>query len=326
VEALPGGATPTTYANLDRQLTQITRPDSQTIDFGYDAGGRASTVTIPGGQIGYGYDATTGNLSSVTGPYASTDSLMFGYDGSLLTDVAWSGQVAGALSATYDDDFRVTQTTVNGGSAVTFGYDEDGLLDQAGALAIARDPGNGLIDSTTLGAVTTSRIYNGFGEWSEYAAEVSSTDVFRATYARDGVGRITQIVETVQGTTRVLDYGYDPAGRLEEVMTDSVVTATYTYDANGNRLQVARPGGTETGTYDAQDRLLTYGTAEHNAARLKFESREDTDVALIAAEDPKWVAEEWVARGEDRPFNLEVFSITGVLDREVPRRRMSVFL
>ena len=193
-----------------------------------------------------------------------TDSLTFGYDGSLLTDVTWSGAVAGSLAATYDDDFRVTQTTVNGGSAVTFGYDEDGLRDQAGALAIAREPGNGLIDSTTLGSVTTSRAYNGFGEFDEYAAQVSSSDVFRTTYTRDGVGRITQIVETVQGTTRVLDYGYDLAGRLDEVMTDSVVTATYTYDANGNRLQVARPGGTETGTYDAQDRLLTYGTASYS--------------------------------------------------------------
>ena len=34
----------------------------------------------------------------------------------------------------------------------------------------------------------------------------------------------------------------------------------YSYDSNGNRLSVARPGGTETGTYDDQDRLTTYGT------------------------------------------------------------------
>lgn len=66
--------------------------------------------------------------------------------------------------------------------------------------------------------------------------------------------------------------------------------------------------------------------AEHNAARLKFESREDTDVALISAEDLKWVADEWVARGEDHPFNLEVFNITGILDRDVLRRRMGMFL
>lgn len=66
--------------------------------------------------------------------------------------------------------------------------------------------------------------------------------------------------------------------------------------------------------------------AEHNAARLKFESREDTDVALIAAEDLKWVAEDWVARGEEHPFNLEVFNITGVLNRDILRRRMEMFL
>ncbi|MBF0292445.1 MAG: RHS repeat protein, partial [Nitrospinae bacterium] len=35
------GTTSTTYAyNLDKQLTRITRPDGQTIDYGYDTAGR----------------------------------------------------------------------------------------------------------------------------------------------------------------------------------------------------------------------------------------------------------------------------------------------
>ena len=39
------------------------------------------------------------------------------------------------------------------------------------------------------------------------------------------------------------------------------VTATYSYDANGNRLSKSGPGINETGTYDAQDRMLSYGGA-----------------------------------------------------------------
>jgi len=36
--------------NLDKQLTQITRPDGQTVDLGYDTGGRLSTVTTVQGD------------------------------------------------------------------------------------------------------------------------------------------------------------------------------------------------------------------------------------------------------------------------------------
>ena len=58
------------------------------------------------------------------------------------------------------------------------------------------------------------------------------------------------------------DYGYDTAGRL----TTSTLTTpggswttTYTYDANDNRLSKVGQFGSETGTYDAQDRMTAYG-------------------------------------------------------------------
>ncbi|SLM48601.1 protein of unknown function [Nitrospira japonica] len=40
--------------------------------------------------------------------------------------------------------------------------------------------------------------------------------------------------------------------------TNGTVTATYSYDSNGNRLSLVMPSGTTNGTYDAQDRLTTY--------------------------------------------------------------------
>jgi len=43
-------------------------------------------------------------------------------------------------------------------------------------------------------------------------------------------------------------------------MQNGVLTATYGYDPNGNRNSVATASGTKTATYDAQDRLLTYGS------------------------------------------------------------------
>ena len=70
-------------------------------------------------------------------------------------------------------------------------------------------------------------------------------------------------METVGGATTTYDYGYDAVGQLIEVKRNHVVVTQYTYDPNGNRLSKTGPGLNETGTYDDQDRLLTYGTATH---------------------------------------------------------------
>jgi RHS repeat-associated protein len=53
------------------------------------------------------------------------------------------------------------------------------------------------------------------------------------------------------------------AGRLTEVTTNGTLTSSYSFDANGNRLTKTTASGTETGTYDDQDRMLTYGGATY---------------------------------------------------------------
>jgi RHS repeat-associated protein len=253
----------TQYAyNLDRQLTTVTRPDGQTIQLGYEAtGGRLSTLTLPGSLVTtYAYGATTGTLNSITAPGST---LNYTYDGSLLKQTTWSGTVAGFVNRNYDNNFRITSQSVNGSNTITFGYDNDSLLTSAGTLSISRSAQNGLITGTAVGAVTDTRGYSTFGELSSYTANVSGSPVFSAIYTRDKLGRITQKVETISGTTTTFDYAYDTAGRLQEVKTNGTVTATYNYDSNGNRLSLVTPGGTTNGTYDAQDRLTAYGAATY---------------------------------------------------------------
>lgn len=62
-----------------------------------------------------------------------------------------------------------------------------------------------------------------------------------------------------------------------------------------------------------------------NAFRLKAESKTDTDVALIAADDLKQLAEDWADANGDTEFNLEVLNYTGILDWQTLQGRLRVF-
>jgi RHS repeat-associated protein len=92
---------------------------------------------------------------------------------------------------------------------------------------------------------------------------VSLISLLGTQYDRDKLGRITRKVENIEGVSTVYDYGYDLAGRLETVKENGVVVSTYTYDENGNRLGHAGKSGMFSATYDAQDRLITYGNASY---------------------------------------------------------------
>lgn len=65
--------------------------------------------------------------------------------------------------------------------------------------------------------------------------------------------------------------------------------------------------------------------AVSQAYKLKALSEKDTDVALIKAEDLKFVAENWHEHSKLKcpVFNLEVFNITGELTRDMLESRMS---
>ena len=256
----------TTYTyDLDRALTRVLRPDGIAIDFTYDAGGRVSEVSFPGGLVEYGYDPVTGNLTGVNGPYGGA--LSMSYDGSLPTEVTWLGEVSGTVGATYDHDFRLAGLAVNGTDTVAFGYDADGLLTSAGALMVGREAATGRVGTTTVASVVGTQSYSGFGELDSLGWHAGGAPLLGLSYTRDAVGRIETKTETRGGATTTYAYAYDLAGRLVEVRENGVPTEAYTYDANGNRLQATTSAGTVTGTYDAQDRLLTYGATAFEYTR-----------------------------------------------------------
>ena len=173
------GTNVTSYIyNLDKQLTQIVRPDGQTVDTAYDpVSGRLQSLTIPRGTYQYAYDPVSGQLATVTAPDGNV--LTYGYDGFLPTTESWTGEVSGSVTRHYNADLRVDSLFVNN-SYISYSYDFDGLLTAAsvpgvGALELDRDPQNGLVTGTTLGSVVTTSSYNAFGELATVGSEGQAT-------------------------------------------------------------------------------------------------------------------------------------------------------
>ena len=198
--------------NLDRQLIRTILPDSSFIDVIYDStgcvscggGSKPKEIIFDRGVTEFNYSASTGQLSEIVSP--SLDTLKYTYDGSLPTSVLWAGSINGSVGVTYNNDFRVTSQSVNGGNTVGFSYDDDGLLTGAGSLVIGRDLQNGLMLGSILGNVTTGYDYNAFGEVTNFVAQYNAADLFTTDYGLDSLGRITEITETIQGETDVYDY------------------------------------------------------------------------------------------------------------------------
>jgi RHS repeat-associated protein len=251
---------PTRYEyNRDRQPTLITRPGGEQLAFNYHpASGKLTALITPTGETQFAYDPVSGQLARLTEPDGGT--LDYTYDGSLFTGLAWDGPVSGSVERSYNADFKLSALRVNGSDAIAYQYDNDGLLTQAGGMALSHHAQNGMLTSTELGSLTDSYTYNSFGEFIGYLAQYTGADLYKTDFTRDKLERIIQKIETVGGSTSTFEYDYDVAGRLKEVKLNGVVQASYGYDDNGNRTEV---NAQTVAHYDAQDRLLDYNNTAY---------------------------------------------------------------
>ncbi len=272
----------TTYTyDADRMLRRENRPDGLQVVRTPNDAGNLSTVSIPGGLVSYEYYPAgsvsgAGRTSDIHGPY-DVD-LHFSYDGMLTKSVLWSGGVTGGIAWNYNTDFNRTLETVTGAtgsSHAAFGYDHDQLLtcvspttcSPAGtdALKLARDSA-GIVRSIVLGNTTESLSYNPFGELATQGLSFQTAPLVAFTYdepgsERDALGRVVQKTEVIGGTTNIYRYTYDALRRLTDVTLNGSASEHFDYDANGNRTLGfnGTAGTTAVGTYDDQDRLLSYG-------------------------------------------------------------------
>ena len=126
-------------------------------------------------------------------------------------------------------------------------------------MSVARDNLNGRITEKTLGNLKEIISYSNFGEVSERNYTQNNISIYKETYTRDKLGRITTKVIYKNNNTNTYAYEYDLRGRLHKVYLNSQLKNTYTYDANGNRLsKTSSNGDTYAAQYDQQDRITEF--------------------------------------------------------------------
>lgn len=138
-----------------------------------------------------------------------------------------------------------------------------------------------------IGNVSSSYAYDSFGLLEDITARFTGNAIFSVRYARDHLGRVDTLTEVVGTDTTVWNFEYDPSGRLISVVRDGSIERTYVYDRNGNPLRMAGASGVVNAVYDAQDRLVSYGSSafEYTAdgdLRLKVTGQDSTEYQYSA--------------------------------------------
>jgi RHS repeat-associated protein len=254
---VPGGGATTFTFSPDREITKTTRPDGQVINYNYDTAGRLSSLVTSSSTANYSYNGT-GDLASIA--ITGGEAIGYSYNGNLPTGSAWTGAVAGNVGRTFNKNFWEASLSINSGNTIAFTYDKDGFITKAGLMKFAHNAKTGLYTGGTLATVKDTYTYNTFAEPTAHTAKFGTAVLYKAAYTRDNLGRITILKDTIGGATTTYAYTYDSAGRLTTIKKGTAIVAAYAYDNNSNRVSLTTAAGTVNGTYDAQDRLLTYGT------------------------------------------------------------------
>jgi RHS repeat-associated protein len=261
-----GNTTTMAYDSLNR-LTQQTDPLNHSATFVYDAGSRLTSTTDRDGRVrNFTYDALnreTGQTWVVSGSTVNTQTFTFDAQGNQLT----AADKNGTYTMAYDALNRTTSEQEPFGQTLTFTFDA------ASNRYVVQDSLGGTTTSTydALNRLT-ERQFGGSGQTPLHASltwtardqlstitrydDQAGTLAGTSTYQYDAAMRLTNLQHTDSGGNNIGSYvyNYDPGNRLTSE-TDNGTTTSYQYDA-GNELTQA---GSATYGYDANGNRTNTG-------------------------------------------------------------------
>ena len=241
----------------DRRLKEIELPSGQLITNNYISGQLRKTVTVEG-DIDYTY--LNGNQPETISEGA--ESLTYGYNGDLVTNIQYAGEINTNIVQGYDNNFWLNSLTY-AGSTTPLNYDNDGLLTGINGYNIERYASHGLPENISDGVSVQDRTYSTYGESDTVQNRINDKRSYDYTLSYNLVGQIDGKTETLaDGTSNTYVYHYDDKRRLKTVIKNGSTIESYEYDANGNReLQtvIARNINAQVAGYNIGDQLETNG-------------------------------------------------------------------
>jgi RHS repeat-associated protein len=276
-----GNSWKTTFDNAGR-MTKRTDPLDRATQYGYDARGRLSTVTLPEGSLELGYDAANRLLSKTYSDgtvyqferdamnrTVKANGLELGYDA--------EGRIvkSNSLGIERDADGRIASITYREGKTVKYTYDARGRLtgiaDWAGGGAtLAHNTAGELTGVTRANGVAGAYEYNADGQAVSLAEGSLSTILLK----RDAAGQIVEADRNVPTPAAPPDaeqeLGYDAAHQMAGAAHDAAGRLvsdgkrTYKWDLASNLLGFTEGEKTVSFSYDAFGNMISWqqgGTA-----------------------------------------------------------------
>ena len=266
-----GTSTTQWFYNSSQKLTKVIRPDASEIDFHYSSTTfDIQSIESSNANDNYYYTTYYGMIYNALSPDAISNYL--GYSAPLrssdymyLPNSSYVYSNFNYTESTKDLNRSMTDLSYNN-HYISYLYDDDDLLIQAGDLQISRSPSSGQMTQTSIGNITETYSYTLFGEVSSYVVSYNSNPIFSISYTYNALGQILSKTE-VSGSTTVYEYTYDNSSRLSQVKKNNQIISSNNYGANGSRLSGTQDSISYLATYDIQDRLQTWNanTYTYNA-------------------------------------------------------------
>lgn len=259
----PGSERLTKSYDRDRRLTAVTLPGGRTVTLSYHDSGALAREQYAEATREFTYEPASRRLTGLSRVPAGggpPQRLAYAWDGFLLTEIAWSGEVTGRYRYRYDNGHLLAGVTLDAGPETALGRDADGRLIAFGPFTIAREDPGGAPSGIRGGPLTLAVEHDDLGRIRASSHRVNGREVYRLELTHDAIGRITEKRETVLGSALTQAYAYDPDGQLAEVRRDGATAERYAYDADGNRTsRQVEAGPAEAARYAEDDRLLERG-------------------------------------------------------------------